>query len=66
MTLLQPAHAEQILHADQEAADIGVFGSPRQAGAMIDRHERDLAAFTLHQRDQEAVQMIEIGQIQEG
>ena len=66
MAALQPAHPQQVLHTDQQAAEIGVFGSPRKTRAMIDRHISDVSAFALDHGDQKAVQMIEIGQVQKG
>src|SRR5882724_1397173 len=60
---LQPAHPQQILHADQQAAEVGVFRCPGQPRAMIHRHKMHLPALALHQRDQETVEVIEIGQV---
>ena len=65
MAPLQPAHAQKIVHAHQQTAEIRVFGCTLKARAVVDRHIGDAPAFALRQRDQEAVHVIEIGQAQE-
>src|SRR4051812_3753152 len=66
MAALQPPHAQQIMYRDQQASKIGVFAAPRKPGAVADRDEADFPAFAPHQRDQEAVQVIEVWQFEKG
>src|SRR6185437_4970125 len=66
MAALQPAYPQQIVHRNQQAAQIGIFGTSRQPGPVSHWHKAHLPALAPHQRDQIAVDMIEIGQLQEG
>ena len=67
MAPLQPAHAQQVVHADQQAAEIGVFRAARQARAgdsparsATFQPSRCTSAIRI------AVDVIEIGKLQKG
>src|SRR5579871_4534449 len=61
---LQPHHAHQVRKADQRTVPNTVFRAARSSRTVTHRHEAHFMAFTQHQRDEVAVHVIEIGQLQ--
>src|SRR6185437_908928 len=62
---LQPANAKQIVHAHQQASEIGVLRAAMGARTVIHVDEAHIIALAEHQRDDEAMDVIEIGEGEE-
>src|SRR6185437_4403165 len=62
---LQPHDAEEIDDADPQAIEGAVIGAPALARPVIDDHRHGLPALALHQRRQEAMDVVEERQVEE-